>query len=46
MVSPGSCGRPCAPRAPSINEADADHDAVHWLTPVTDEEYAAAPATG
>ncbi|MEU9592318.1 cupin domain-containing protein [Streptomyces sp. NPDC048219] len=29
----------------AINEADADHDVVHWLTPVTDEEYAAAPAT-
>ncbi|MFK4599060.1 (R)-mandelonitrile lyase [Streptomyces pristinaespiralis] len=28
---------------PAINEADADHDVVHWLTPVTDEEYAAAP---
>ena len=28
----------------AINEADADHAVVHWLTPVTDEEYAAAPA--
>jgi hypothetical protein len=28
----------------SINEADADHDVVHWLQPVTDDEYAAAPA--
>jgi hypothetical protein len=28
----------------AINESDADHDVVHWLTPVTDEEYAAAPA--
>ena len=27
----------------AINEADADHAVVHWLTPVTDEEYAAAP---
>jgi hypothetical protein len=26
----------------AINEGDADHDVVHWLTPVTDEEYAAA----
>ncbi|MCH5671043.1 hypothetical protein [Streptomyces gilvus] len=22
----------------AINESDADHDVVHWLTPVTDEE--------
>jgi quercetin dioxygenase-like cupin family protein len=29
----------------AINEGDADHDVVHWLTPVTDEEYAAAPPT-
>ena len=28
----------------AINEGDVDHDVVHWLTPVTDEEYAAAPA--
>ena len=28
----------------AINEADEQHDVVHWLTPVTDEEYAAAPA--
>ena len=21
-----------------------DHDVVHWLTPVSDEEYAAAPS--
>jgi quercetin dioxygenase-like cupin family protein len=28
----------------AINEADADHDAVHWLTPVGDEEYGATPA--
>ena len=28
----------------AINEADADHDVVHWLTPVTDAEYGAAPA--
>jgi hypothetical protein len=26
----------------AINEADHDHDVLHWLTPVTDEEYAAA----
>jgi hypothetical protein len=25
-------------------EADEEHDVVHWLTPVTDEEYAAASA--
>ena len=30
----------------AINEGDDDHDVVHWLNPVTDEEYAAAPATG
>lgn len=29
----------------AINEGDADHAVVHWLTPVTDEEYAAAPVT-
>ena len=29
----------------AINEADAEHAVVHWLAPVTDEEYAAAPAT-
>lgn len=28
----------------AINEADADHDVVRLLTPVTDEECAAAPA--
>ncbi|MCW2620080.1 MAG: hypothetical protein JWR28_3229, partial [Modestobacter sp.] len=28
----------------AINESDADHAVVHWMTPVTDEEYAAAPA--
>ena len=28
----------------AINEADAEHDVVHWLQPVTDDEYAAAPA--
>jgi len=27
----------------AINEADADHDVVHWLAPVTDEEYATTP---
>ena len=27
----------------AINETDNDHDVVHWLTPVTDEEYTAAP---
>ncbi|SDL86609.1 hypothetical protein SAMN05660642_01062 [Geodermatophilus siccatus] len=30
----------------AINEADAEHAVVHWLTPVTDEEYGAAPAVG
>jgi quercetin dioxygenase-like cupin family protein len=29
---------------PAINEADAEHAVVHWLTPVTDEEYLAGPA--
>ncbi len=28
----------------AINEGDDDHAVVHWLTPVTDEEYGAAPA--
>jgi hypothetical protein len=28
----------------AINEADADHAVVHWLSPVTDDEYA-APTT-
>lgn len=27
----------------AINEGDEDHAVVHWMTPVTDEEYAAAP---
>ncbi|WP_022908938.1 (R)-mandelonitrile lyase [Aestuariimicrobium kwangyangense] len=27
----------------AINEADADHAVVHWLEPVTDAEYGAAP---
>ena len=27
----------------AINEGDDQHDVVHWLTPVTDDEYAAAP---
>ena len=30
----------------AINEADADHDVVHWLEPVTDEEYRTPPAAG
>jgi hypothetical protein len=30
----------------AINEGDDDHDVVHWLAPVTDEEYLAAPAAG
>ena len=29
----------------AINEGDAEHDVVHWLTPVTDDEYSAAPVT-
>ncbi|MQY08948.1 Levodione reductase [Actinomadura sp. RB68] len=29
----------------AINEGDADHDVVHWLTPVTDAEYAAVDRT-
>jgi hypothetical protein len=28
----------------AINESDEQHDVVHWLTPVTDDEYAPAPA--
>ena len=28
----------------ATNESDADHAVVHWLTPVTDEEHATAPA--
>jgi len=28
----------------AINEGDAEHAVVQWGTPVTDEEYAAAPA--
>jgi quercetin dioxygenase-like cupin family protein len=28
----------------AINEGDDAHDVVHWLSPVTDEEYRAAPA--
>jgi quercetin dioxygenase-like cupin family protein len=28
----------------AINEGDDDHPVVHWLTPATDQEYAAAPA--
>jgi hypothetical protein len=27
----------------ALNEADDDHAVVHWLDPVTDDEYAAAP---
>ena len=27
----------------ALNEADDDHAVVHWLMPVTDDEYAAAP---
>ncbi|MDX3057696.1 cupin domain-containing protein [Streptomyces sp. NE06-03E] len=30
----------------AINEGDDTHDVVHWLNPVTDEEYHVAPATG
>lgn len=30
----------------AINEGDDDHDVVHSLNPVTDEEYATTPATG
>jgi quercetin dioxygenase-like cupin family protein len=28
----------------AISEAHAEHAVVHWLTPVSDEEYAAVPA--
>lgn len=27
----------------AINEADDDHAVVHWLQPVTDDEYSAPP---
>ena len=30
----------------ALNEVDDDHAAVHWGDQVTDDEYAAAPATG
>jgi hypothetical protein len=30
----------------AINESDAEHDAVQWLGPVTDEEYAAESPQG
>ncbi|MGW0551739.1 (R)-mandelonitrile lyase [Streptomyces altiplanensis] len=30
----------------AINEGDDDHAVVHWLNPVTDGEYTAAPVTG
>ena len=30
----------------AINEGDDQHDVVHWLEPVTDEAYAAAPPLG
>jgi hypothetical protein len=29
----------------ALDEADDEHAVVQWLTPVTDEEYGAAPAT-
>jgi quercetin dioxygenase-like cupin family protein len=29
----------------AINEGDDDHAVVHWLTPVTDAEHTAVPAT-
>jgi quercetin dioxygenase-like cupin family protein len=28
----------------AINEGDDQHDVVHWLGPVTDDEYATVPA--
>jgi hypothetical protein len=28
----------------AINESDADHEVVHWLEPVTNDEYNAATA--
>ena len=28
----------------AMNQGDAAHDVVHWLQPVTDQEYAAATA--
>jgi quercetin dioxygenase-like cupin family protein len=30
----------------ALNEVDADHVAAHWGDKVTDDEYAAAPASG
>ena len=27
----------------AMNEGDDQHDVVHWLQPVTDQEYTAAP---
>ena len=29
----------------AINEGDDQHDVVHWLQPVTDDEYAATPTS-
>ena len=29
----------------AINESDDQHDIVHWLQPVTDDEYATTPAS-
>ena len=29
----------------AINEGDDQHDVVHWLQPVTDDEYATTPAS-
>jgi hypothetical protein len=29
----------------AIDETDDQHDVVHWLEPVSDTEYAAAPPT-
>ncbi|MFF3917223.1 hypothetical protein ACFYZB_27775 [Streptomyces sp. NPDC001852] len=36
-------GRAHDHRAGGGLQSDTDHDVVHWLTPVTPEEYAAAP---
>ena len=49
LLEPGQTGRHGA--APNrlmahlaINESDDQHDVVHWLQPVTDEEYTVAPS--
>src|SRR4051812_48292320 len=51
--SPATSASTLSPRAApnrlmvhlALDEADDEHAVVQWLTPVTDEEYGAAPAT-